>query len=173
MPAHFAYELLFKLFCYWKESEVVWLGQYWLLNRGVTLGEPLHYLWASSVEWRDSSTASSGLWFSFSCGLAGGHLVVVELVGRQLQKVVQGLSQEIQRGNEITIPNASVLSLLETKERMPLRNDPNMSPRATILFSVPSASTSCQLGGTVNPWVCSERPVELSLRSVNTCGLVT
>lgn len=64
------------------------------------------------------------------------HLVIVERVGRQLQKVFQGLNQETQNGNETVTPNAQVLDQLETKERMSFRNDPNWAP-------VPPFSSLC------------------------------
>ena len=74
-------------------------------------------------------------------------------------------------------PNAEVLGQLEIKERMSLRNDPSVSPRGSILFSVPSARhAQCKLP-TREGWcslaLCSDGPVELSLQSINTCGLVT
>ena len=103
---------------------------------------------------------------------AQGHLVVVEPVGRQRQKTVQGLSQETQRGNETATPSASVLGELETKDRMPLKNDPSvgLSPPSSSLCPVPDVlSASCQPGR-------NSARVGFALRgqwSINTCSPVT
>lgn len=108
--------------------------------------------------------STSQLCDSFSLVASQGQLAVVELVGRQLQKVVQGLSQETQRGNETTTPNAQMLYQLETKERIILRNDPQRETPclhsllcAQRQHKLPTGEEQCTLR------LCSERPVELSL----------